>query len=107
MTNVYTYTMIIRPPEFEWDPAKRDANLLKHGVDFAVAIRVFDGFVVEWEDKRRDHGEARIVAVGNVEGRTLTVVYPWRGARRRIISARRSRWSEERTHAEILKAIEG
>jgi uncharacterized DUF497 family protein len=29
--------------EFEWDEAKRDSNLIKHGVDFLLAEMLFDG----------------------------------------------------------------
>jgi uncharacterized DUF497 family protein len=29
--------------EFEWDEAKRAANIAKHGFDFLQAKRVFDG----------------------------------------------------------------
>ncbi len=31
--------------EFEWDEAKSEANRLKHGFDFAYAVRIFDGQV--------------------------------------------------------------
>tara|TARA_R110001606_G_scaffold150626_2_gene290894 strand:- start:508 stop:633 length:126 start_codon:yes stop_codon:yes gene_type:complete len=29
--------------EFEWDPAKDDANRRKHGFGFDLAVRVFKG----------------------------------------------------------------
>jgi uncharacterized DUF497 family protein len=29
--------------EFEWDEAKNEANLLKHGFDFAFGSRIFNG----------------------------------------------------------------
>lgn len=42
------YTVrIYSPTGFEWDPAKRRANLRKHGVDFVGAVRVFEGPVLE------------------------------------------------------------
>jgi uncharacterized DUF497 family protein len=27
----------------EWDAAKRQANILKHGIDFVAAVKIFDG----------------------------------------------------------------
>ncbi|MCU0888324.1 MAG: BrnT family toxin [Rubritepida sp.] len=79
---------------FEWDEAKSAANLLKHGLDFATACRVFEGPVAERKDERRDYGEDRFQAIGLVQGRVLVVVYTWRGARRRLISARKAREDE-------------
>jgi uncharacterized DUF497 family protein len=37
---------------------------------------------------RRDYGERRIQAIGQANEDVLFVVYTWRGAMRRIISAR-------------------
>jgi uncharacterized protein len=54
---------------FEWDEAKREQNLVKHGVDFRRVEQVFDGPVVETEDERRDYGELRIRCLGEIEGR--------------------------------------
>jgi uncharacterized DUF497 family protein len=39
--------------DFEWDPAKADANLAKHGIDFAEAVEVLaDPERVERPDPR-------------------------------------------------------
>jgi uncharacterized protein len=40
--------------DFEWDEAKCQANILKHGIDFVDAIAVFSGRFIETEDQRRD-----------------------------------------------------
>ncbi|MGY8789596.1 MAG: hypothetical protein ACKVKR_04775, partial [Pseudomonadales bacterium] len=32
----------IQYTEFEWDPGKRAANLLKHGLDFKDAAKIFE-----------------------------------------------------------------
>jgi uncharacterized DUF497 family protein len=48
----------------EWDEAKRQSNLHKHGIDFVDAARIFDGPFVETEDLRRDYGERRYQAFG-------------------------------------------
>lgn len=73
---------------FEWDEAKSEANLRERGFDFAYAALIFEGPTLEWDDTRRDHGERRIRVIGRVEEDVLFVVYTWRGAARRIISAR-------------------
>lgn len=87
---------------FEWDERKRTANLAKHDVDFEAAKRVFGGPVVEIPDARRDYGEARIGVYGVADGEVLFVIYTWRGACRRIISARKaSRDEAKRYYAAI------
>jgi uncharacterized protein len=79
--------------EFEWDEAKNQANRLKHGFDFAYAIRIFNGPVRRSIDPR-PWGEPRIVATGQVEGLHITVIYTRRNGRYRIISARPARRNE-------------
>jgi len=87
---------------FEWDAAKNRANIRKHGIDFADAARIFDGLVLERADDRFDYGEERIVAVGEVEGRTILVVYSRRGGNRRIISARKASRNERQSYRAIF-----
>jgi uncharacterized DUF497 family protein len=45
--------------------------------------------LLEEDDARRDYGERRIKAIGEAGGIIVSVVYTWRGDRRRLISARR------------------
>ena len=92
---------------FEWDPAKREANLRKHGVDFVDAVGVFDAFTLEWSDTRRRDGEYRIVAVGAIAGLVLTVIYTWRAGKRRIISARSSSGKEAQAYRAVQARDEG
>jgi uncharacterized protein len=73
---------------FEWDEHKSRWNREHRGFDFLFASRIFSGDFVEQRDERRDYGETRMIAIGTVENLLLTVVYTWRGDRRRIISAR-------------------
>ncbi len=44
--------------------------------------------------RRRDYGERRLVSIGEIDGEVFAIVYTWRGANRRIISARRARRRE-------------
>lgn len=80
---------------FEWDEAKSDATLEERGFDFEFASLIFDGLTLEVDDRRKDYGERRRVAIGVADGLYLTVVYTDRQSAsgqviRRIISARRS-----------------
>lgn len=76
---------------FEWDEAKRRANLAKHGVDLADAALVFDGRPVT----ARLGTEERYLSIAVVRGRCRTVVWTWRDDHIRLIPFRRSRDEEE------------
>lgn len=84
--------------EFEWDAAKAQTNLSKHGVGFEAARLVFDdAFALDrLDDAGRD--EARYILTGMANGILLTVVYTERGERTRIISARRATRHEQREY---------
>jgi uncharacterized DUF497 family protein len=79
---------------FEWDEAKRAANLAKHSVDFAT-VEAF-----EWEtaltepDRRRDYGEARFRGLGLVGERLYFIAYVRRGFVTRVISLRKANEKE-------------
>ena len=93
---------------FSWDARKSAANLAARGFDFAFATLIFDGPTLEKEDRRRDYGERRVIAVGLAQGIALTVVYTDRRTtdrdiERRIISARRSSHHERQAFEEALR----
>jgi uncharacterized DUF497 family protein len=73
---------------FEWDDRKNEKTLRDRGFDFAYAAKIFRGDVLEDEDDRKAYGEKRIRAIGKVGEGFITIIYTWRGERRRIISAR-------------------
>jgi uncharacterized DUF497 family protein len=83
---------------FEWDEAKSERNRIERGFDFAFAALIFEGNTIEREDTRRDYGEVRVVAIGQVLGITLTVVFTPRDDALRIISARRANRRERRVY---------
>ena len=87
---------------FEWDERKREANLVKHGVDFRRATALFESETVEIVDDRRDYGETRINCLGAIAGQVYVVTYVWRGAVRRIISARRANARERKIYHESI-----
>ena len=76
--------------EFEWDPAKAESNLLKHGVSFAEAATVFfDLLSITVPDRLHSGDENRFVITGlSYAQRHLVVVHADRGDRIRIITAR-------------------
>lgn len=74
--------------EFEWDRRKSDTNLAERGFGFDFAALIFEGSTIEEVDGRRDYGEVRVQALGEVDGLVLMVVYTDRGDVRRIMSAR-------------------
>ena len=76
---------------FEWDTAKAERNLVKHGVSFEAARWAFDDvFAFERCDFDSEPGQTRYIILGMVKDVILTVVYTERGERTRIISARRA-----------------
>jgi hypothetical protein len=77
--------------KFQFDPAKAKSNLNKHKVSFADAEGVFyDPLAIHSEDPYSE-GEERFIAVGmGSASQILVVVYTFRGAEIRLISARRA-----------------
>ena len=73
--------------DFEWDIAKAESNLEKHGVSFPEAATVFaDPMAVYLDDGT---GTGNMVVIGtSLRERLLCVVHVERGQRDRIISAR-------------------
>jgi len=88
---------------FEWDEEKNQANIRKHGFDFADAWEVFPGPLVIDLDLRRDYGEARWIGIGLLGSRTVVVTFTLRGAQAvRIISLRKaSRHERKKFEQEI------
>jgi uncharacterized DUF497 family protein len=86
--------------KFEWDESKRDSNLIKHGVDFLLAVMLFDGRSVVTAPSRR-RAEERYMTTGVIAGRFFTAVWTWRGDAVRLISVRRARNEEEKSHRSL------
>jgi uncharacterized protein len=78
--------------DFEFDPAKSEANRTKHGIDFVTAQELWQGETVEVPARTTD--EPRLAIIGRIGGRHYTAIIARRGSRIRIISVRRSRDNE-------------
>ena len=81
---------------FEWDEAKSRRTLNERGFGFEYAARIFLGPTLERQDARREYGEVRVQAIGQVVDDILFVVYTNRGDARHIISARLINGKERR-----------
>ena len=81
---------------YEWDEDKRQANLAKHGVDFAH----MEPF--EWDtavaDMDEDHVEPRWTATGFIGAVLHFVVFTERGDNIRIVSLRKATRREARDY---------
>jgi uncharacterized DUF497 family protein len=89
--------------EFEWDEAKAQVNLEKHGVSFFTAAAIFRNERLERIDDREDYGEERWIALGRVEMGVYRVVYTWREKSLiRIISAQKANRNDEETYFQTI-----
>jgi uncharacterized protein len=75
---------------FTWNETKRQANLKKHGLDFADAVHVFSGPLVLYEDNRADYGEQRMIGIGLLDGLVVLIVHVESNDEIRIISMRKA-----------------
>ena len=73
-----------------WDETKRQANLAKHGLDFADAEKVFSGPLVLFEDNRKDYGEQRMIGIGQLDYLVVLIVHVESDDEIRIISMRKA-----------------
>ena len=81
--------------QVEWDDAKSNACFEQRGFDFAYVLQVFmDPERLVRKDHRWDYGEDRFELTGAIDGRVFVLVYTVRGARIRIISARKANQRE-------------
>lgn len=79
-----------------WDEGKRQANLAKHGVDFA-RVAEFDWASATVEpDERQDYGELRLKALGRIGGRLYVMAFTRRQGETRVISLRKANKREQR-----------
>lgn len=80
----------------QFDPAKNDANIAKHGVSLERATEMDIRAVLE--DDRRDYGETRYRAFGFIDGVAHCLVFTDRQGALRAISLRRAHDKEMKRH---------
>lgn len=87
--------------DFEWDERKNESNIQKHGISFYDAIELFEDNYFEFASDYAE--EPRMIAVGKIKRRVIAIVYTWRGANIRIISARSARRKERAYYEQYNK----
>ncbi len=86
---------------FEWDDAKEKKNIIKHGIDFETAARIFaDPYRIEYLDIKHSVNEERYITIGEIHDKlfVITVVYTEREDSIRIISARKATLKEREAY---------
>jgi len=94
--NMYLWKVNVN---IEWDERKNQANIVKHGISFGLAVHVFtDPLRKEaYDGKHSSPEEDRAIALGIAEGRLLFVSFTEPDAQTiRIISARKANRNERR-----------
>ena len=95
------------PLLIEFDPDKDARNRRMRGISLARAETLLQGFVVAQVDERREYGETRTVAIGEIAGVEFTCVYTRRGESYRVISLRRASRKERDVYQEAKAAGHG
>ncbi len=76
---------------FDWHAAKANANVRKHGIDFAEAVTALeDECALTMQDLFSEQEERWITLAMDALGRVLVVIYTWREDTIRLISARQA-----------------
>lgn len=84
---------------YEWDEAKRQANLRKHDLDFFDAYLVYDNAnKVTLSSVRRGEQRSQDIALVEVWGEILSLVYVLRERNVRVISFRPASKRERRVY---------
>jgi uncharacterized protein len=84
---------------FEWDLAKEQTNIAKHGLTFTEAAQMFQSNHFTRQDKRHDYGEARFISIGQIgDAVIVVVVHTPRRDVIRIISARHASFKERQKY---------
>ncbi|BAZ51191.1 hypothetical protein NIES4103_38400 [Nostoc sp. NIES-4103] len=90
--------------KFEWNEQKNQANIAKHGLDFADAPRIFNLPLRISLDERQDYGEDRWIGLGILDGRVVVVVFTEPDEQTiRIISLRKALPYERKRYEQYLK----
>jgi uncharacterized DUF497 family protein len=80
---------------FEWDEAKRQSNIRKHGIDFVGIDQVFANETVTILDDRFHYADTRFITLGRFKGRVVVVAHTETDEVIRIISVRKATKNEE------------
>lgn len=91
--------------KISYDEAKRRVTLEKRKLDFADVSKLFEGPHFSLLDDRRNYGEERFLSFGELNGRSVVVVWTWRDETRRIISMRHAHDEEIEARRRALERL--
>jgi uncharacterized DUF497 family protein len=88
---------------YVYDPAKKAANLRKHGLDFDDASKVIESDTnVTFEDRRFDYGEQRFITLGLLDANVAVVVTTETDEEIRVISMQKAEQNEQEIYFRSL-----
>ena len=86
----------------EFDTAKDEANIAKHGVSLALAAEIEWTDVLCAPDSRCDYGELREIGFAVIAQRLYVVVFVQRGEVMRVISLRKANAREGKMYDQAI-----
>ena len=86
----------------EFDAAKDEANVEKHGVSLALAAEIEWTDVLCVPDSRRDYGELREIGFAVIAQRLYVVVFVQSGEVMRVISLRKANSREVKLYDQAI-----
>lgn len=89
--------------QFEWDERKNRLNIEKHGIALSDSWQVFERPLLIRLDERKDYGEPRWIALGDLNGMVVVLVFTRRGETIRMISIRKGNKHERQVYQDRVK----
>lgn len=86
--------------QINFDPAKSERNAAERGLPFELAAEFDFETALMWQDKRRDYGEQRHVAIGWIGDRLHVLCFVETDEGIRVISLRKANDREVERHGE-------
>jgi uncharacterized protein len=83
---------------FEWDEGKRQSNIRRHGIDFAVVEKVLHDATITFLDDRIDYGETRFLTFGLLNDKVVAITHTETDEVIRVISVRKASKNEQKTY---------
>ncbi|MBX3331132.1 MAG: BrnT family toxin [Nitrospira sp.] len=88
---------------FAWDEHKNRLNIEKHGIALSDSEQVFERPLLIRLDERKDYDEPRWIALGNLDGTVVVLVFTRRGNTIRSISMRKGNKHERQIYQDRVK----
>lgn len=89
--------------QFEWDERKNRLNIEKHGIALSDSWQVFERPLLIRLDERKDYGEPRWIALADLNGMVVVLVFTRREETLRVISIRKGNKHERQIYQNRIK----